>query len=176
MREFKDYTVTIGKLGGATIRPGTDNITKVSLTVSPKNDPFNLSLQGLQTNQKDSSGANPPLTDTIKWMVADTLSNEWKISQVVIGKKLGNVNQSSTGSVFVTTEATGKAIVKPPNTIELRNILNPTEETRVTTDESAVGSDNRLIFAYRITFEKNTDSSQTWWIDPEIDVSPAHGG
>ncbi len=173
MTDFNDYLVTIGKLSGATIKVGTDNITNVSLTVSPKNDPFNLSLQGLRTSQ---IGNPTTSTDTIRWLVDDTLINQWIISEVVIGKKLGNVNQSSTESVFVTEEATGGLTTKPPSTIELRKMKAPTEATRVTTDAGARNPDNRLLFVYRITFESTTGPSQTWWIDPEIDVSPAHGG
>ncbi len=141
------YTVTIGLASGAGIQAGVDNTTNVCLTVAG-NDPFNLSVQE---------------GDTIEWQVAETLSG-WTISEIGIGKKLANKNTVKTQDVFDTQPTTVN--IGPTNIYNLREMETTTSVKSI---DGGKNSNSRVVFKYRINFTGSSD----WFIDPEIDVSPA---
>ncbi len=151
-----DYTVTIAQLAGATITRDRDNITNVSLTVSSSNgsanDPYNLSLQ---------------VDDTVTWEVDSSL-RDWHIQNIIIGRYAGNENIiADTEGVFSGTHSITEEISLPANISDVRGIVGSTPTTTI--QEFEVTNSNRVAFTYRIRFTGSSD----WWIDPEIDVTPA---
>ncbi len=157
-----DYTVTIGKLSGATIALERENLTNVSLAVSPTNDPNHLSLRA---------------DDTINWEIDTSTLNGWVISQIGMGKKLVNKNSSKTEEVFSRTEEISDTTVpRPAGVFNLRKIPNPMVASTITTNENADNPRSRLKFVYKILFKNKADPSKRWWVDPEIDVTPAMSG
>ncbi len=150
-----DFTVTIAKKDGATIKAGLDNLSRVSLTVEPRNNCPNI----MQLYEGD----------TIKWERDDTLS-DWEISTVVIGRTSCNVNTAMTQAVFCGTKDLGEDPPAGPADVDnLQKICTPTEETLIKSF-SEIGSE-RVRFKYRINF--TSEENGNWFIDPEIDVSPA---
>lgn len=143
------YTVTLGRASGASITPGVDNATNVILTVSPGNDPYNLSVQD---------------GDTIEWQLDATLS-AWTIDKIGIGKKLANKNTVKTQQVFDAESI--ELPIGPANVYDVQKMK--TTSTPVTFGGGKKDSNSRVGFKYRINFTGASD----WFIDPEIDVSPA---